>query len=475
MALRNPHDRGGQPAAIDFISLLLVFGFLVIAGITGVGIFIVSRNISANMDAEVALPTPKPVEAIGTPAISPGIAATGLPGSGPAAAPTPPPWDGASRVNILVMGLDYRDWLAHDIPRSDTMILFTIDPLTKTAGMLSIQRDLWVNIPGFDYNKINVAYADGEASKLPGGGPVLASRTVEQFLGVPVDYYAVIDFDSFVKFIDDLGGLDMYIREPIKVDPIGPGNTITLQVGVQTLDGKTVLAYARNRYTQYDDFDRAKRQQEVIMAIRDQVVNLKMLPTLIVQAPKIYNDIASGIRTNLTLMQVIQLAVLAEQIPVTSIKKGVIGPPDQVAYDKSPTGLDILKPIPDKIRILRDEIFTANGPVSPAARASDLMSLVKTEQARIQIQNGTPNADLANRTAEYFKAQGINVVETTPVNQAYSSTSLIVYNGKPYTEKYLAQLMNITSANLTIHFDPNAQADLTVILGNNWAKNNPLP
>ncbi len=87
----------------------------------------------------------------------------------------PPAWDGASRITILIIGLDYRDWVAGEgAPRSDTMILLTIDPLTKTAGMLSIPRDMWVNIPGFGYSRINTAYSSGEGSKLPGGGPELA-------------------------------------------------------------------------------------------------------------------------------------------------------------------------------------------------------------------------------------------------------------------------------------------------------------
>ena len=109
----------------------------------------------------------------------------------------PPTWDGASRVTILLMGVDTQpvlDAQGNVSPdrigpaRSDTMILLTIDPVAKTAGMMSVPRDLWVNIPNFGYAKINTAYFDGESSKLPGGGPELARRTVEQVIGVPVQY-----------------------------------------------------------------------------------------------------------------------------------------------------------------------------------------------------------------------------------------------------------------------------------------------
>jgi LCP family protein required for cell wall assembly len=114
-------------------------------------------------------------------------------------------------VNLLFIGLDERDLVEgqenQGAPRSDTMILFTIDPQTKTAGMLSIPRDMWVNIPGFGYSRINTAYSLGEGNKLPGGGPALAMATVEQFLGVPIQYYGQINFRSFEEAIDAMGGL----------------------------------------------------------------------------------------------------------------------------------------------------------------------------------------------------------------------------------------------------------------------------
>jgi anionic cell wall polymer biosynthesis LytR-Cps2A-Psr (LCP) family protein len=110
-------------------------------------------------------------------------------------------------LSLLVMGLDYRDWSSGEgPPRTDTMILFTIDPVNLKAGMISIPRDLWVNIPGFDYGRINTAYMLAEGNNLPGGGPQLAADTVEAFLGVPVDYYAQIDFSAFIRFIDEIGG-----------------------------------------------------------------------------------------------------------------------------------------------------------------------------------------------------------------------------------------------------------------------------
>ena len=111
----------------------------------------------------------------------------------------PPAWDGASRITVLLIGLDYRDWVAGEgAPRSDSMILLTIDPVAKTAGTLSIPRDMWVNIPGFGYSRINTAYSSGEGNKLPGGGHELARITVAQGIGVRGQYPAQADFHTFV-------------------------------------------------------------------------------------------------------------------------------------------------------------------------------------------------------------------------------------------------------------------------------------
>src|SRR5574341_967407 len=137
-----------------------------------------------------------------------------------------PQWDGGSRINILFVGLRGGDPAQKDCPLcTDTLILLTIDPVTKTAGMLSIPRDMWVNVPGFGYNRINVAWTLGEANKLPGGGPGLTMKTVSQFIGVPVQYYVQVDFNTFVDLIDMIGGVDVYSDEDLVLDLSGSGYT----------------------------------------------------------------------------------------------------------------------------------------------------------------------------------------------------------------------------------------------------------
>ena len=403
-----------------------------------------------------------------------------LPTPGPVAPPIdlPPAWDGASRINILVLGLDYGDWAADRSgpARSDTMIVLTIDPQGKTAGMLSVPRDMWVNIPGFDYGKINTAYYLGDANKLPGGGPALASRAVEQLLGVPIHYYAQVDFMTFVYLIDQLDGIDVFVDKKVTVDPLGGGpDNRVIPHGLKRMDGMIALAYARARHTEGGDVDRSARQQAVIMAIRNKVLDPVNFPLLIARAPEIYETVQSGINTNLPFEDALKLAVLMQQINPENIKRGVINY-DMVLLDKSPDGLDIFKPIPDKIRELRDDIFTTGGALSPAAKGTDLADLMRQESATVLVRNGTYTSGLAIESADYFKTIGVNIFGTDNANEITSVTKIIDHRGKPYALQFFRDLFKVSGSNqIVIQYDPNAQVDIEIILGDDWAANNPMP
>lgn len=383
------------------------------------------------------------------------------------------PWDGNSRINVLVIGLDYRDSQSDDIPRTDTMILFSLDPETRTAGMLSIPRDLWVEIPGFDYNKINTAYRLGEVYNVPERGPGLAIKTVEDLLGMEIDYYAQVDFIAFENFIDELGGVTVDVPNKIVVDPLGKQNTEILKPGEHLLPGYLALAYARSRNTSGSDFDRALRQQQVIMAIRDRILSADLLPSLIKNSPAVYESLSSGISTNLTLMQLVRLAWVAQQIPGENIRQGVIGV-DQVDFAFSYDGQDILRPLPDAIRQLRDEIFTISGPVVPMAPAAKPQEMVDQEYATVAVLNGTFTPGLASQTSEYLAASGINVAEPGNANELYLATTLIDYTGNPHTVATIVDLMSISPENVYHRYDVSGQADIVVIAGEDWANENPM-
>jgi LCP family protein required for cell wall assembly len=458
------------------IRLSLIAMILGGAVVTGLLLFLTARQLTLSSYVSTGgrpLFQPNP----STPA-APGERVQPAPGPGsppiPDIEPTLTAWDGAGRVTVLLLGLDYRDWESGSgASRSDTMILLTLDPLTRTAGILSIPRDMWVAIPGFKHGKINTAYYLGDIYKLPGGGPGLAVKTVEQFLGVPINYYAQIDFDAFVRFIDEIGGVKIDVPQKITIDPLGDNNTKTLKPGVQTLPGELALAYARNRYTEGGDFDRARRQQQVILGIRNRILSFDMLPILITKSDILYRELASGIHTNLSLEDVTKLAVLANQVPEENIRQGVIGT-EYVVFGRSPDNLSILIPIPDKIHVLRDEIFASSGALSPLTTGSD-QERMQAENASVSIQNGTQSSDLLARTGDYLKSLGVNVVGAADAAGSASLTTIIDHTGKPYVLKYLVDLMGISPFKIVSDYNPSSPVDVEVILGNDWAASNSMP
>jgi polyisoprenyl-teichoic acid--peptidoglycan teichoic acid transferase len=418
------------------------------------------------------------LNAQGTPVAT--LAAPASPVASVPEANLPPAWDGASRITVLLIGLDYRDYLANDgPPRSDTMIVLTIDPLSKTAGMMSIPRDMWVNIPGFGYSRINTAYSSGEGSKLPGGGPELARKTVEQFLGVPIQYYAQIDFGTFVEFINLIGGIDIDNQEDLRLDPVGSGkDKIILKCcGIRHLNGEKTLAYVRFRKDKEGDVARSQRQQKVILGIRNVVFAPENFPVLLGKAQQFYEEFSAGIKTNMPFDTALRLGVLARDIPVESIKQGVIDY-TMVALDDVTLGgqnANVMKPLPDKIRVLRDEIFTSGGPVSPLAAQGDPTALMKADGARVRVLNGSYTPGLDVNTGNYFLGQGLAVTEVGAANQAYDRTVIVLHSPKLYTLKYLQTVFGISSSTqILIKPDPASTVDIEVFLGNDWASSNPI-
>lgn len=382
-------------------------------------------------------------------------------------------WDGAQRVTILVMGLDYRDWeIGEGAPRTDTMILLTIDPLSKTAGMLSIPRDLFVSIPNFNYERINTAYRQGEIYQYrdpaggPEGGPGLAIATVEQLLGVKIDFYAVVDFYAFEKVIDEIGGVTLTVTDPILIDPVGEKPPRTLKPGTYTFPGDILLAYARARKTEGGDFDRARRQQDVIIGIRDRL--LEDIPGVIAKAPILYAELAEGVKTNMTLEQAIRLGLLAKDIPLESIRKGAIGE-EQIVFFTTPTGDQVLKPRPDAIRVLRDYVF---GTVELSSPLSSMTpeERVTAENAIVALLNGSYTEGLAAKTADYLRSLGLNTPAENIGNaaEAVTFTTIIDYTGNPYTVQMLAQTLGVQENRVILQYNPNSSVDVEVVLGSDW-------
>lgn len=212
----------------------------------------------------------------------------------------PPP-----RTNILILGVDARPGEGM-ITRTDTIILATVDPDQPYVGMLSIPRDLYVEIPGYGENRINAAHVLGE-SEQEGYGIDLAAQTVEQNFGVRVHRTLRLNFDGFVAIIDAAGGVTIDVPESFTdyeyPTPDYGTMTVSFDAGVQHMSGERALQYARIRHGS-SDFVRADRQQQVIAALVRQLLH----PANWWRIPGVYVAFVQNVETDLTLIDAALLA-----------------------------------------------------------------------------------------------------------------------------------------------------------------------
>jgi len=211
-----------------------------------------------------------------------------------------PQWDGKERVNILLMGVDRRGMKNNGLPRSDSMMLVSVDPLTKRYDLFSILRDTYVDIPGNGSSRINSAIVDG--------GPELAMKTVSQFTGLPVDRYVITDFEGFKALIDAVGGVELDVEKNMYYhDPTDKGvYDINLKKGLQQLDGNKALQYVRFRHDATSDYTRTERQRKLLAAIANQMKN----GTTLIQLPSILKEVTPYVQTNISSMDMLKLSAL---------------------------------------------------------------------------------------------------------------------------------------------------------------------
>ena len=240
------------------------------------------------------------------------------------------------------------------------------------------------------------------------------------------------------------------------------------------LNGREALAYARNRYNEGGDFDRARRQQQIIMGIRRRLVTPRIWAILVSNAPELYDNFTKKIATNMPFEDALRLATLAIQVELEDIDMAVIGL-NEVYFGRSPDDRSILVPYPDKIRAVRDRIFATGGAFSPGLEA-DLASLMQLEGARVVIYDGASDGgSIAQRTADYLREQGMDVTSIQPAGQSYSSSSLIDHTGSPYTMAYLSDLMGIGTRSIFHRLAMNSDMDVEIWIGADWRYNNSLP
>lgn len=384
--------------------------------------------------------------------------------------------EGDGRVNVLLLGKGGQGHDGADL--TDTLMIASIDTCQKEVGLLSIPRDLYVKMPGDGSMKINAVYATAKEYALYEGatpeeaekkGIEATEQVIENVTGIPMHYYAMVDFEAFRKAIDTVGGIDVDVKETL-YDPTvaweNNWNPTIATAGVNHFDGKKALLYARSRNgSSRGDFDRAERQREILLALQNKVLSLGTFtnPVKLTQLMTAFGD---HVQTNLSVDDIMALYKVmggVEDHKVVSIS--LADPPNDFVTTDNIGGLSVVVP---KAGTYDYDAIRAY------VRTTLRDGFLKKENASVLVLNGTTTPGLATEYADVLKGYGYNVVGTgdTPT-QDYAQTTIINLRGndKKYTKRYLEnRFKTSTTSKLPSGIDAK-NADFVIIVGDNETSN----
>ena len=419
-----------------------------------------SSPTQAPLPSSAATGSETPTPSASSPTLAPSPTATFTPTPSPTPVPTPLPVpDGV--ISIMLLG---GDRLPGQVGwRTDTMIYVRIDPATKVVGMLSIPRDLWVHIPGYGDNRLNTADYLGESEGYRGGGPALLNETLLHNLGIRFDHYVRVNFEGFQRIIDILGGIDVDVECAMELwgaDPDNPGGWKKIgyvPAGMQHLDGLTALRYAQCRYNT-PVFDRDRRQQKVLFAVRDRLMELG-IPGLPPRALELLVTMRDMVQTDLSPTGITSLAQLVPEVPPSNVNRANIDL-SMAPQWTTPEGAWVMLPDREKIAPV------IMGMLDPP---SEEVSLLKQEGARIVVWNGTPRQDWARQIADRLELRGFQIIEFAPADRTdYAETLIIRYADKPYTVQNLQAYLEVKDENVRHEPGASGEIDVLVILGEDF-------
>lgn len=384
--------------------------------------------------------------------------------------------EGDGRVNIALLGIGGGDHSGGNL--SDTIMIASLDVKTKDVAIVSVPRDLYVKIPGYGYDKINAANAYGERDN--GNGGALAKQTFEANLGVPIHYYARIDFDGFKKAIDVVGGIDITNKSTLSDSEYPCDNNqyrscgYLLKPGSYHMNGLQALKYARCRKgTCGDDYGRAARQQEVLVALRKKALSLGTLSNP-AKIASLIDVVGGNFKTDLSFGEIKKLVSIGKDIDTNKIINKVLtnNPNDgstPLVQNGNIGGASVVIPTAGVGN------FTA---IKAFMRSLFVDNYIKTENAKIEIQNGTSRAGLAASTAALLKGYAYNVVSITSADKTtYTKTVIYDYTGgkKPSTIKYLenrfktkATKATVPTASTNTDGTTSTVPDIRIIIGSDY-------
>ncbi len=261
-------------------------------------------------------------------------------------------WDGETRFNLLVMGMDRRPGARDNLnARTDVMMIVSYDPLTRRVGILDIPRDLHVAVINLqdELLRINTLMVEGEAMQ-EGYGPYFAIDTLQLNFGMYIDAYVAFDFEAFIGFIDAIGGITINVPYEIN-DPTYPDmnygyDPFYIGRGVQQIDGETALKYARTRHGD-NDYARGERQLQVVTGVFDQLSDPIAMRELIVSVPELLDAFDGHVYTNIATDELIPLGVAMMRVDQENVVVGSIN--QDYSFNYTYRGMTVR--VPDRERL----------------------------------------------------------------------------------------------------------------------------
>jgi polyisoprenyl-teichoic acid--peptidoglycan teichoic acid transferase len=411
---------------------------------------------------ETETPTPPPP----TPTSAPDISTWPPPnafGPGPTpATPVPPPFpllSSQETVNFLLIGSDRRATSF----RTDTLIIASVRKQDRLVTLISIPRDLYVYIPGWTMQRINTAYQQGELMGYPGGGAGLLKDTIRYNLGVRINHTALVEFDGFRQIIDTLDGIDVplacpftdwHIKNPRR-SAEDPDNwkLLTIGPGLVHMDGDLALWYARSRLRS-SDFDRGRRQQEILRASYSRALRLNVIP----RVPQLFEELRSAVDTDISLSDVVELASLAPSLGANRIRSFYINRTYVTSW-RTPQNAAVLLPNQE---VLQQLIQEAMSPPDPEEEASP--------DALVEIWNGTENADWDTLAAERLHYAGFETRLAPADRRDYPNSILYDFSveGDPEQRNLLLRSLGLSESSLEASPGVESQALYRLIIGEDY-------
>ncbi len=380
--------------------------------------------------------------------------------------------EGDGRVNVLLMGKGGPEHEGGEL--TDSIMIASIDPINDGVVLVSLPRDMWVKPKDLWPMKINAVYSSAKSQALyknpkdekgaEKAGIDAIENTVEEYTGVKINYYGMVDFRAFQEAVNTVGGIDVTLDEPYTDPTMWVGKKLlSLPAGTTHLDGATALGYARSRYgAARGDFDRGEHQQKVMVGIKDKVLSVGTFSNPL-KISQLLDTLGNRVQTNFGMNDLTRLYDLSKQIQSNNIKSVDLAMEGEAVVTTATIG--------DQSVVVPKAGVNDYSEVKLYIRSKLIDGFIIKEKPSIIILNGSNRPGAAKKRADELKSYGYNVLQVADApNSDLMATTLVDMTGgaKKYTKRYLELRFNTKAVKDVKGMDLTPYtADYIVVIGPN--------